>query len=525
VGVRLRVCGSARPPGEKLIGFFRRRYTSTSHVNVKKAFSKKNLWDNTPAGLKAIIGAGLSVLPLSYLLGGQFRRWHQIAKDADRWDAERIREYQLAQLRRVLTLAYEKTEYYRQTFRSVGFQPGDFKRLEDLERLPTIDKVTVRENWERMLTRPVSDPSIDLVATGGTSGEPMKFYMSSSRHGPEFGHLTACWSRVGYQPGDVFAVLRGRVITKPTDGMYYQYDPLFRYHYYSTFHMSPADLRAYLGHMNRIQPKFLHAYPSSLFALLEFATSEGLALPKSLRALLFESEALFPHQRALFQNKLGVRTFSCYGHSEKLVMAAQCESSEEYHVAPTYGYCEVLDEKAAPVSSGENGELTGTGFINEVMPFIRYRTGDGVTRGGDRCDKCGRHHMLLKEIQGRWGQEFLVSRDGRTLISMTSLNLHDDTFDGVTRFQFQQSEPGKVVLKLVTTKTGAAKEAGRFYRHFEPKLAHAIDLQVQFVDEIPLTRMGKQPMIDQRCPIARELPATSANVRQGAGALVSEPLN
>ena len=488
---------------------------------MKKAFSKKNLWDNTPAGLKALIGSGLSIVPLPYLLGGQFRRWHQIAREADQWDAERIREHQLAQLRRVLTLAYDKTEYYRETFRAVGFQPGDFKRLEDLERLPTIDKVTVRENWDRMMTRPVNDPNIDMVTTGGTSGEPMRFYMSSSRHGPEFGHLTACWSRVGYQPGDVFAVLRGRVITKPTNGMYYQYDPLFRYHYYSTFHMSPADLRAYLAHMNQVQPKFLHAYPSSLFALLEFAVSEGLTLPKSLRAVLFESEALFPHQRALFRNKLGVRTFSCYGHSEKLVMAAQCESSDEYHVAPAYGYCEVLNEGAAAVASGETGELTGTGFINDVMPFIRYRTGDSATRGGNQCSACGRQHMLLKEIQGRWGQEFLVCRDGRTLISMTSLNLHDDTFEGITRFQFQQTEPGKVLLKLVTTKTGAARDLARFHRHFEPKLAHAIELDVRFVDEIPLTRMGKQPMIDQRCPVVGRLTGGSSEVVQSASTVGS----
>jgi len=492
---------------------------------VKKAFSKKNLWDKTPAGIKKILGVALSTVPLPLLLGGQFRRWHQLAREADGWDAQWIQDYQLAELRRVLTLAYEKTEFYRETFRTVGFQPGDFKTLEDLERLPTIDKATVRANWQRMLTRPVNDPGIDLVATGGTSGEPMQFYMSSTRHAPEFGHLTACWSRVGYQPGDVFAVLRGRVITKPTNGMYHQYDPLFRYHYYSTFHMSPSDLRAYLGHMNKVQPKFLHAYPSSLFALVEFAASEGLTLPKSLRAVLFESEALFPHQRALFKNKLGVRTFSCYGHSEKLVMAAQCEGSDEYHVAPTYGYCEVLNEKGGRISAGEKGELTGTGFINDVMPFIRYRTGDGVTRGADKCSACGRQHMLLTEIQGRWGQEFLVCRDGRTLISMTSLNLHDDTFDGITRFQFQQSEPGKVSLKLVTAKSDLKKDAARFQRHFAPKLGHAIDLEVCFVDEIPLTRMGKQPMIDQRCPGVSRLMGGPADVVPGESAVVSVAQN
>jgi len=110
---------------------------------------------------------------------------------------------------------------------------------------------------------------------------------------------------------------------------------------------------------------------------------------------------------------------------------------------------------------------------------------------------------MLREIQGRWGQEFLVCRDGHTLISMTSLNLHDDTFDGIIRFQFQQTEPGKAVLKLVSTRTNGANDPARFQRHFAPKLAHGVDLEVQFVKEIPLTRVGKQPMIDQRCPGVR----------------------
>ena len=107
---------------------------------------------------------------------------------------------------------------------------------------------------------------------------------------------------------------------------------------------------------------------------------------------------------------------------------------------------------------------------------------------------------MLKAIEGWRGQQFLVARDGHTLISMTSLNLHDDTFDGITRFQFQQSVPGKVVLKLVPANAGG-KELARIQRHFAPKLAHAVDLDVQYVSEIPLTRMGKQPLIDQRCPI------------------------
>ena len=471
---------------------------------MKRAFSRKNLWDKTPAPAKALLGSVLSKVPLPWLLGGDFRRWYQFACEADRWDGQRTREYQLAQLQRIVTLAYEKTEFYRESFKKVGFEPGDLKQPEDLQRLPTIDKATIREHGPRMMTCPVGGPRVDLVTTGGTSGEPLRFYMGSSRHGPEFAHLTMCWKRVGYVPGDLMAVLRGRVITRPIGGVYHEHDPLLRHHYYSTFHMSPDDLRGYLKHLNIVKPAFLHAYPSSLFALAKFALSEGLSFPSSIRAALVESEPVRAHHRALIQEKVGLRMFSAYGQSEKLILAAECETSEEYHAVPTYGFCEVVDGSGRVVSEGQDGELTGTGFINDVMPFIRYRTGDDATLAGRKCKACGREHLLLKAIKGRWGQEFLVCRDGRTLIFMTSLNLHDDTFDGIIRFQFVQDEPGKVVLQLISANR-TPPDPLRFQRHFAPKLGHAMDLEIRFVSEIPLTRVGKQPMILQRCKGVSEL--------------------
>lgn len=465
---------------------------------MKPALSKKYLWDIAPKPAKALAGKALSLVPLPWILGGDFRRNYRLALEADRWDAERIREYQFQQVRRMLAVAYEKTAFYRESFQSVGFEPGDFHDLTDLRKLPRIDKTVVRENWERMLTRPIASPGVSLVTTGGTSGEPMRFYMSSSRHAPEFAHLTSAWSRAGYRVGDPMAVLRGRLIKVPVKGMHYEYDPLFRHHYYSTFHMAPGDLRNYLDHMHRVKPRFIHAYPSSLFALAKFMRAEGLNFPSSIRAALLESEPVLPLHRELIEGKMGLRLFSCYGHSEKLVMAANCESSNHYHVLPTYGYCEVLKEDGTTTGEGGTGDLTGTGFVNDVMPFIRYGTGDQVVQGSDRCEACGRHHMQITSIEGRWGQEFLVCRDGSTLIYMTSLNLHDDTFDGIARFQLVQDRPGEAVLLLVPV-PGAPRDAGKFSKHFAPKLGHGVDLSIQFVDEIPLTRAGKQPMILQRC--------------------------
>jgi phenylacetate-CoA ligase len=207
---------------------------------------------------------------------------------------------------------------------------------------------------------------------------------------------------------------------------------------------------------------------------------------------------VLPDQRALIERAFGARLFSSYGHSEKLVLAAECEASTDYHVWPTYGYFELLDPQGRPVTSpGERGEITGTGFINQVVPFIRYRTGDFATLAGQGCRACGRDHVLVRDVQGRWPAGCLVARDGST-ITMTALNVHDDTFDRVRQYQFGQDEAGRAELRVVPGAGFTREDGRRMIAGLARKLEGRVTLTLRLVDEIKPTARGKHIIVDQR---------------------------
>ncbi|MHC4560572.1 MAG: phenylacetate--CoA ligase family protein [Planctomycetota bacterium] len=417
---------------------------------MKRAFSRKNLWERSPRLFKAVTGRALGLVPLNVLMGRQFRNWQRFVQDSQWWSTDQYHQYQFQRLKRILTIAYERTDFYRRHFKQVSFEPRDFKDISDLSSLPTIDKETVRENLQAMTAVSLADLSVDYTTTSGTGGNPLCFYMDSSRHAVEFAHLAASWKRVGYNLGDTMAVLRGDPIPLAHSGMYYEYDPLLRHHKYSTFHMTGEQMERYVRHMHMVSPKFVHAYPSAAYTLARFMFHESMRFPPSVKAVLLESEPDFAHQRDFIQEHFSVRVFSSYGHTEKLVLATQCEHSSLYHVWPTYGYCEFLDDQSSNVSIGQKGEIVGTGFINEVVPFIRYRTEDYAILAGQSCGKCGRNHLLLDRIRGHRTQEFLVTHDREAIIAWVALNMHDDTFDGIVRFQFTQDTPGYLGQKSTT---------------------------------------------------------------------------
>jgi phenylacetate-CoA ligase len=131
------------------------------------------------------------------------------------------------------------------------------------------------------------------------------------------------------------------------------------------------------------------------------------------------------------------------------------------------------------------------------MPFIRYRTGDYATYVADRCEACGRQHVLIRDVQGHNTQEMLVAADGSE-ISWTALNMHDDTFINVRQFQFYQDEPGKAVLRIIPSHDYNDDDRSKILHNLGRKFDKRLSFTIEMVEDIPLTPRGKTIYVDQR---------------------------
>lgn len=460
--------------------------------------SRRALWESTSWIRRAPGAPALSVVHPRWWLGGSFRRNLRSVERAQQYSRDEAAAWQLARIRRIIALAYERSSYYRHVFRRLGLEPGDVRSLDDLRRLPMIDAKVVRENLSLMSTSRVPHTRADYISTGGTDGRPLAFYIDADRSPIEYAYLVASWTRAGYRLGIPLAVLRGRVVSPGSRGLRHEYDPFLRHHYYSTFHMNDDNICRYLEHVRTIGPCFLHVYPSSAAMLARFIRSSGVEPPPNICGIIAESEIVYPDQRQMTEEVFGCRLFSCYGHSEKLVLAVGCEHSNDYHVWPTYGYFELLDEAGQPVTTpGQRGEIVSTGFINVVMPFIRYRTGDYATYVGDHCKACGRQHPVIRDIRGHRMQEVLVAAD-RSEIPWAALNMHDDTFRNVRQFQFFQVTPGKAQLRIVPTKDFCGDDLRRIHRRFGHKLEDRLTIAIELVQSISPSPCGKAVYVDRR---------------------------
>lgn len=447
-------------------------------------------------GQKDRLKRALAIVPPGLRQPFAYRRWRRFLAAAQYWPEEKIRQWQIENLRQIVRHAVERTEGYRELYRKAGIKPDDIRSQEDIRHLPFTTKETFRDN---LAAFSVQQAGGRYVTTGGSTGIPFGFYELSSMQEIESAFMHTGWSWTGWRLGRPSAVLRGGFVG--TETSWSQDQPFHREFALSSYFLTAKTVAAYVDAMRARAIRVLQAYPSSLNLLCDLVKEQNLRGRLVLDVILLGSENVYEWQLEKFEETFPeARLFAWYGHCEKAVMAPWCETNRRFHAWPFYGLTEIVDSDGAVVDEGEEGEIVGTSFHQRLTPFIRYRTMDRAVKGPSSCPDCGRAFSVLSKISGR-AHEVIVTRTGR-YISMTAINMHDDIFDNLRQFQFFQETPGEVVFHYVSKNGGLpATEEVKIRQRLMVKLGEDVALKLRPVPEIPRTKSGKFRFLDQRLPI------------------------
>jgi phenylacetate-CoA ligase len=381
-------------------------------------------------------------------------------------------------------------------YRKAGVRPDDLRSLGDLQYLPFTTKDTFRDHLSAFTT---GKQRGRYVTTGGSTGIPFGFYERRNTAEVERAFMQTGWSWAGWKLGQRSGVLRGGFVGSETN--FSEYDPFHRELALSSYYLTSGSVPGYLERLRAWNIRVLQAYPSSLNLLCDLIRERNLPEPPEVELVLLGSENVYAWQLEKFKEIFpGAKFFSWYGHCEKAVLAPWCEETQCYHCWPFYGVTEVVNPNGQAVAEGEEGEIIGTSLLQQVTPFIRYRTMDRGVKGPSSCASCGRSFVLLSAVSGR-SHEVIVTRRGR-YISMTAINMHDDIFDSLRQFQFLQEKAGEVIFRYVPKATSPVEaELKKIRDGLMLKLGDDVHLALQAVNEIPRTRSGKFQFLDQRLPI------------------------
>ncbi len=462
----------------------------------------KKFAQHLPYPLKQPLRYIYGAIPPSIRYGKVFWETYNFLQESQWWSREKLEEYQMQQLSKLLSHAYENVPYYRKVFDERGLKPKDIQNFGDLRKLPYLTKEIIQKNLPNLVARNYPKSKLQYVTTGGSTGIPVGLYHERGiLDAKEWAFMLTQWNRVGFKIGDRCVVLRGTVVHSASKGNFWEYDPASKNLILSSYHIADETLPNYIARIREFKPRFIQAYPSAITILARFMRENDVKPFPTVKAILCGSENLYSWQRELLEEVFRCRVYSWYGHSEQAALAGECEKNTYYHIFPEYGFVELIDDNGKPVTEdGKMGEIVATGLNNFACPLIRYRTMDLAVPSNAKC-KCGRNYPLLTKVEGRL-QDLVVTKDKR-LITLTALIFaqHFKAFSKVTEMQLVQEKEGEVTVKIVKTSQYSTDDEKEILSTMRGAVSTGLDVNFDYVDHIPRTRSGKYRFLIQKLPV------------------------
>lgn len=294
---------------------------------------------------------------------------------------------------------YENVAFYRDRMDQAGVKPQDIHGIEDLHRLPFINKDDLRDQYPYgLLGVPLSE-CVRIHSTSGTTGRRVVSFYTQE----DVDLWDECCARAIVAAGgtkeDVCHVCYGYGLFTGGPGLNggsHKVGCL-------TLPMSSGNTERQLQFMMDLGSTIICCTPSYAANLGEAINERGLRDKIKLKAGIFGAEPWTEEMRRSIEESLGIKAYDIYGLTEISGpgVSFECEEQAGMHVQEDHFIPEIIDPETGRVlPEGEVGELVFTCITKKAFPLLRYRTRDLCYLTRKKCS-CGRTHIRMHRPMGR----------------------------------------------------------------------------------------------------------------------------
>ena len=313
---------------------------------------------------------------------------------------EEIQKMQSEKLVKQVKHVYENVPYYRDLMDKKGVKPEDINGIEDLHKLPFIEKSDLRETYPYgMLAVPLED-CVRIQSTSGTTGKRVIAYYTQH----DIDLWEDCCARalvaVGADNSDVVQVSYGYGLFTGGPGLNGGSHKLGCL----TLPMSSGNTERQIQFMTDLKASVLCCTPSYAAYIGETLKEMGYTPDQiPLKAGIFGAEPWTPEIRKNIEDTLGIKAYDIYGLTEISGpgVSFECQEQGGMHINEDHFIAEIINPDTGEVlQEGEKGELVFTCLDKEAFPLLRYRTRDICVLSRKKCS-CGRTFIRMSKPMGR----------------------------------------------------------------------------------------------------------------------------
>lgn len=423
------------------------------------------------------------VLPLAEkMVGVCSYKWLKQINTMSLWTPEQVTEWQNQRLQALVKHVYEHTVYYRRIFDERGLTPKDIQTIDDLKKLPIINKEIAIAHHDEIVPDNLSSFRYRVRRTGGTTGEPMQYLIDENTWGYTSAAKLYAWRTTSYQYGDKFVVMGSASLFAKKPSLPRRiYDKIRNEYPMNTVNLTDELCEKYIKFIKKNKIRFIYGYTASIYIFTSYVAKHNIDL-KQVEAVFTTSENLTDAYRELIEKTYDCRVMDCYGANDAGMNAYEI-ALHSYHV----GY-NVLCEIINPIEEN-TGSLLTTNLLNYTFPLLRYQFGDEVELLPS-VDTAEYNGQVIRRVLGRTS-DVMRLENGHNMTA-TGFSMIMKEFD-IVAFYFNKTGVNEVTLTVQPIKEQyTPKQEEEIRRTIQRYIGDDATLHIIYVDHFEPLKNGKR---------------------------------
>jgi phenylacetate-CoA ligase len=320
---------------------------------------------------------------------------------------EQLRSLQDERLKAIAQHVYTNNPAIRAMFDKRGVKPQDIQSLQDIGKLPMMNKETFRVHYPMGMCCVPVNALAEMHMSSGSTGTPvvMPYTLADLAQWAEC--MARCYCMAGAQKGDTVQITPSFGLFNGGFGMYHGARAAGLFIIPASAGNTPRQIHLAKDFGTRI----LTGVVSYGIRVMEVMEEMKETLPQ-LKIGIFGAETFSESMKQKMKQGLGIEVFDIYGMTETGgvgTLGQDCSAHDGIHVWEDHYIIEILQPGTEkPAADGQEGELVITSLTRQALPVIRFRTGD-LTHilSRDKCS-CGRTHLRIAPITGRTDDMLII---------------------------------------------------------------------------------------------------------------------
>lgn len=393
------------------------------------------------------------------------------------WSEEKIKEYQMEQVQRLLTHAKSTVPFYR------------YQTSTDLRDWPVVNKNVLRSSGDAVLSSQYTKDSLIAMSTSGSTGTPFTCWQNVDKKKHVNAETLYYNGKTGFAIGRRIIYLRS-VVAETQKSAFQQFSQ--NIYLLDCTDLSDKGIEEKLEYIRKHTSHcgaMMMGYSSTLDAFRKYFEKNGYDNAKgcNLYGIVGGSTMLYDETRAAMEKAFGCRCYSRYANEENGFLGQDDKENNVFLMNRADYFTEVLMmDSDEPAQLGEIGRIVITDLWNYAMPMIRYDTGDV----GAWVRYQGTERLAIGNFGGR-SVDMIFNAAGET-VSPHSISTAMWAYKNVQQYQFAQIGKGQYEMRLNAV---SAVNEEQLIADLKKVVGEEATIALKYYDEIPVLASGKRRYI------------------------------